>query len=138
MEILFLPPANEVCEGYVFTRVCHSVHGGRGVLSHHALQVVSQHALQQVWGVVSQHALQVSRPTPRGELRGSGLGGLQAHTWGGCACSRGVCSQGGVCGEPIPSDTYCCGWYASYWNAFFYSCFEEKILIEFKFHRQPL
>ena len=24
----FLPPANEVCEGYVFTRVCHSVHGG--------------------------------------------------------------------------------------------------------------
>ena len=21
-----LPPANEVCEGYVFTRVCHSVH----------------------------------------------------------------------------------------------------------------
>ena len=25
---LFLPPANEVCEGYVFTGVCHSVHGG--------------------------------------------------------------------------------------------------------------
>ena len=24
----FLPPANVVCEGYVFTRVCHSVHGG--------------------------------------------------------------------------------------------------------------
>ena len=23
-----LPPANEVCESYVFTRVCHSVHGG--------------------------------------------------------------------------------------------------------------
>ena len=23
-----LPPANDVCEGYVFTRVCHSVHGG--------------------------------------------------------------------------------------------------------------
>ena len=23
-----LPPANEVCEGYVFSRVCHSVHGG--------------------------------------------------------------------------------------------------------------
>ena len=28
-EIL-LPPANEVCEDYVFTRVCHSVHGGGG------------------------------------------------------------------------------------------------------------
>ena len=25
--LVFLPPANEVCEGYVFTRVCHSVHG---------------------------------------------------------------------------------------------------------------
>ena len=23
-----LPPANEVCESYVFTPVCHSVHGG--------------------------------------------------------------------------------------------------------------
>ena len=40
----------------IFTRVCHSVHGGAGV-------------------VVSQHALQVSRPTPRGEVEGSGLGG---------------------------------------------------------------
>ena len=25
---LSLPPANEVCEGYVFTHVCHSVRGG--------------------------------------------------------------------------------------------------------------
>ena len=28
---LLSPPANEVCEGYVFTCVCHSVHGGGGV-----------------------------------------------------------------------------------------------------------
>ena len=27
----YLPPSNEVCEGYVFTPVCHSVHGGGGV-----------------------------------------------------------------------------------------------------------
>ena len=26
-------PANEVCEGYVFTSVCHSVHGGLVCLS---------------------------------------------------------------------------------------------------------
>ena len=84
--------------------------------------VVSQHALQvsrggggwypsmpcRSGGVVSQHALQVSRPTPKGEVEGSGLGvsrptprgvsrpiprgvsrstprgwSLQAHTWGG-------------------------------------------------------
>ena len=25
---IFLPPANIVCEGYVFTCLCHSVHGG--------------------------------------------------------------------------------------------------------------
>ena len=46
--------------------------------------------------MVSQHALQVSRPTPRGEVEGSGLGDFQAHTRGG---------GGG-------------GGYASYWNAF--------------------
>ena len=67
---LFLPPATKLGQSYVFTRVCDSVHGGRGcypsmhcrwypimpcsrspgvcVLSQHALQVVSQHALQQV------------------------------------------------------------------------------------------
>ena len=28
--IRFLPPANEICEGYVFTGVCHSVHRGGG------------------------------------------------------------------------------------------------------------
>ena len=33
-------------------------------------------------GLVSQHVLQVSRPTPRGKVEGSGLGGLQAHTKG--------------------------------------------------------
>ena len=34
------------CEGYVFTGVCLSIGGGG--LSQNALQVVSQHALQQV------------------------------------------------------------------------------------------
>ena len=28
VKAIYLPPANEVCEGYVFTRVCHSVHMG--------------------------------------------------------------------------------------------------------------
>ena len=30
----YLPPANEVCEGYVFTHVCHSVHRGGSVPLH--------------------------------------------------------------------------------------------------------
>ena len=52
-----LPPANEFCEGYVFTPVCQSFCSQGG-------------------------ALQAPRPTPRGEVEGSGLGGLQAHTQG--------------------------------------------------------
>ena len=31
-RLTFLPPANKVCEGYVFTPVCHSVHRGAGGL----------------------------------------------------------------------------------------------------------
>ena len=69
----------------------------QGVLSQHALQVISQRALQQ--GAVSQHALQVvsqhalqqgvgvSRPTPRGEVEESGQGGLQANPQGGVSSS---------------------------------------------------
>ena len=40
-------------------------------------------------------------------------GGVSARGEGDC--SRGVCSQGGVCS---PRDSHCCGRYASYWNAF--------------------
>ena len=91
---------------------------GGGVLSQHALQVVSQHALQQVSGVggrlVSQHALQVSRPTAKGEVEGDlAKGGVPAP-------GEGACSGGGVW-RPPPRDGYCCGRYASYWNAFLFT-----------------
>ena len=39
-----LPPATKLGQGYTFTGVCDFVHGRGGVLSQHALQVVSQHA----------------------------------------------------------------------------------------------
>ena len=129
--IRFLPPANEVWGKVIFSEACvkNSVH--RGVVSQHALQVVSQHALQVSGGVVSQHALQVSRPTPKGEVEGSGMGrrvsrptpmgevegsglwgvstptprgGLQAHTQGGLkAHTQGVSrlTPGGV-SRPTP------------------------------------
>ena len=58
----------ELCEGYVFTHVCHSVHGG-----------CIPACLAGLWGV----CIPAWRPTPRGELEGSGQGGLQAHTRGG-------------------------------------------------------
>ena len=46
---------------------------GSVVVPQHPFQVVSQHALQVSRGVF-QHVLQVSRPTPKGEVEGSGLG----------------------------------------------------------------
>ena len=119
-QFTYYRPQTKLREGYVFTGVCDSVQAG---------------------GWVSQHALQVSRPTPGGEVEGSGLGGLQAHTQGG---NCGVCpggSPGPHSGEggspglhpgvsrptpggvsrhtPTPTATgYCCRWYASYWNAY--------------------
>ena len=107
----------------------------------------------QGWGVVSQHALQVSRPTPKGEVEGSGLsrptprgesglwgspgptkgisrpkprgspgphlGGLQAHTWGiSRPTPRGGSQHALRQKPPLPTVGYCCGRYASYWNAF--------------------
>ena len=109
----------------MFLQVCVCPRGGGG-LSQHALQVVSQHALQQVskWGcVVFQHTLQVSRPTPKGEVegdlaggggspgphpRGGAVEGDQARVgspgphskgklrgiWPGGACSEVACSRG--------------------------------------------
>ena len=68
--------------------------------------------------------------TQVGSLGGSGWGGLQAHTQGevegdlarecllpGGWLLWGVCSRG--CGDP--PDGYCCGQYASYWNAFLFN-----------------
>ena len=69
------------------------------MVSQHALQVVSQLALQQVSrGVVSQHVLQVSRPTPKGESEGDlvrgcllqGVPALGMPALGGCLPLEGV------------------------------------------------
>ena len=76
--------------------VSHSAHRW-GVLSQQSLQVVSQHTLQQ----------------------------------GGCLLQAGACSRGDVCSWGVPArgegrletpgaDGYCCGRYASYWNAFLF------------------
>ena len=81
--LLFLPPATKLGQGYIFTGVCDSVHGGGCLLS-----------------------------------GGSGPGG------GGDVCSQGVPGPGGVSGPGgVPGGDppgYCCGRYASYWNAFLF------------------
>ena len=50
----FLPPANEVCEGYVFTGVCLSTGGGACVVAGrgHAWLLVGGHA----WLLAGGHA----------------------------------------------------------------------------------
>ena len=90
--------------------------GGGGVVSQHALQVVSQHALQptpgrglqvHTWGSPGSHlGGGVSRPTPRG-----------------CVCIP-ACTEA----DP-PVDGYCCGRYASYWNAFLLHVYSNKIIV---------
>ena len=103
---LFLPPANVVCEGYVFTGVCLSTGGAwswGGSWSRGCL-VGGVHG---PWGAWS------------GGARFWGVPGLRGVCSQGGAWSRGCLLLGGGLVE-TPPDGYCCGRYASYWNAFLF------------------
>ena len=84
-------------QAYVFIRVCDSVHrrGGSGIPACIAGGIPAYLAAD-LQGVVSQHALQVSRPTPKGEVDGVG------------ACSRKCLLGGGglVHGGGAARDSY--------------------------------
>ena len=73
---------------------------GGGVESQHALHMVSQHALQVSrptprGEVEGPGRGDVCRPTPKGEVEGSGRGGVVSKpTPRGGVCSSGVCCQG--------------------------------------------
>ena len=108
----FLPP--EVCEDYVFTRVCQSFTGGGGGIP----ACIAGFCTRGGGGIPAC------------------IAGLQAHTWGVSrptpGMSPGQQMGGGVgipaCTEastpPLPqADGYCCGRYASYWNAFLFFFF---------------
>ena len=73
----FLLPANKVWGKVIFSEACvkNSVHGG-------GCGIPACLAGLEGCEWVSQHALQVSWPTPKGELGGSGQGRLQALTRG--------------------------------------------------------
>ena len=66
----YLPPANEVCEGYVFTGVCLSTGGGRGV------------------SVTVQRGISVQGGLCQGRLVSVKVGGL---------CPGCLCQGGGLC-----------------------------------------
>ena len=83
---LLLPPANVVCEGYVFTPVCDSVKGGGAWLLQgrgHAWLLLGGH----VWLLLGGACMVA-------------LGGHAWVLWGGvCGCSWGACmvALGGAC-----------------------------------------
>ena len=95
-QLAFLPPANEVCEGYVFTPVCQSFcsQGGmRGCVG----------GMRGCWGE-GVH----------------GCGGPCVVARGACMVAGGSCVVvGGACVgyDEIRSMS---GWYASYWNVFLF------------------
>ena len=86
--------------------MCLCVHRGGGIPACIAdgIPACLAAALQ---GVVSQHALQVSRPTPKGEVGGLARGGLQAHTQGGLQAHNWGVSRPtprGVVSRPTPGE----------------------------------
>ena len=124
---LIFTARNEVCEGYVFTRVCHSVH--RGWYPSMPCSGGWYPSMHCRWYPSIPCSRGVSRPTPMGGLQAwiqahtqEGLQahtqgrGLQAHTWG-----RGVSQHALRQTSLRPMDGYCRGWYVSYWNAFLLS-----------------
>ena len=89
---------------FLHVSVSHSVQGGwwlgGGIPA--CIANLQAHTQRGSWGVWSGGSAgphpggklrglvwRVSRPTPRGEVEGSGLGGLQAQTWGSPGLHRG-------------------------------------------------
>ena len=140
--VWLLPPATKLGQGYIFTGVCDSVHrvgwGGGGISACIAGGIPACLGAG-LRGWYPNMPCRFPGPHPGGKFRGIWPrgspgpypGGLLPG--GGVVCSRGVClllggstpgvvvCSGGVpgpggCGDP--PDGYCCGRYASYWNAF--------------------
>ena len=113
--VLLLPPANEVCEGYVFTHVCHSVHGG-GWYPNMPCRWYPSMPCNWSPGGLQAHT--------QGGLQAQTLGGgLKAQTGGspGPHLGRGgrLCIPACTEADP-PMNGYCHRQYASYWNAFLF------------------
>ena len=95
--IALLPPATKLGQGYIFTGMCDSVHGG---------------------GAWSGRVPGLGVAWFRGGVPGpGGMPGL-----GECLILGGGAWSGGAWWRP-PQDGYCCGLYASYWNAFLLNTF---------------
>ena len=92
----FLPPANEVCEGYVFTGVC------------------PREGACMAGGGMCGRGMHGRGACMAGGMHGGG------HAWQEGMCGRGACMAGGMHGGyyEVRSRSGRC---ASYWNAFLLS-----------------
>ena len=92
-----LPPANEVWGKVIFSEACvkNSVRGGFPAY-------LAGHMTNQQGGLL---------------LGVPALGGSAPR---GCLLRGGACSGGAWWSPPSPRNGYCCGRYASYWNAFLF------------------
>ena len=157
VQVIFTTRKRSLGQGNSFVPVCHSVHGGGGgwYPNMHCWWYPSMLCSRSAGGgevgipaclagdipacLAGLWGGGVSRPTPRGEVEGSGQGGLETHTRGDLQ----VHSQGGLRPTPRwvsrptprgcvfqhalrqtpPVDGYYRGRYASCWNAFLFQCF---------------
>ena len=125
--MLSLPPANEVCEGYVFTGICDSVNRGGHVW---LLTGGGMHGCSWggAWLLKGGHAWLLTggrgacMVAKGGGMHACSQGGMHACSQGGMhACSRGgmrACSGGACMFFFLNEVRSMSGRYASYWNAF--------------------
>ena len=124
-----LPPANEVCEGYIFTGVCLSTGGacmaGGSVRGRECAWLGVCMAGGHAWrGVCMVGACMVGGCAWQGGMHGGGIHG-RGPAW------QGACMAGGVCMPCMPPPwQILLLWhtvnerrYASYWNAFLFRNF---------------
>ena len=103
-------PQTKLREGNVFTGVCDSVH--RGVVP-----APGGGGSAPGGCLLGGECLVPGGSAPAGCLL-QGVPALGGLLLGGCLLPGGTCS-GGCLVETLP-EGYCCGRYASYWNAFLY------------------
>ena len=84
---------------------------------------------QHLGGCPGPHPAGWPRPTPGGCLGPDPRGRLGGLARGVCVQAQGGVSQHALGQTPLPADGYCCGWYASYWNAFLLELYSALTLL---------
>ena len=115
LSSISLPPANEVWGKVICLQVCVCLQGG-------AIPACIAGGIPACLAAGLQGGLQAH--TQGGSWGGSAWGvpapGRCLVLGWGCLVLGGGCLLRGGCLVEIPPDSYCCGRYASYWNAFLY------------------